>query len=371
MVTDAEVRDLAAHRGDPAVTSVYLDVDGRRRPAPADYEVAFERLADDVRRRARASDDEGLSRGVEADLDTMRGWLNRDLDRTTTRGVAMFASSDAGFFETVELPRPVRDDSGLGPAPHVGQLLSTLDEHERFLIALVDKRQLRLVRVELGEPTELPGIVEPDRRYVDKANEVQRFEHTHLEADRAHYRRAADLVERAVADWPTNRLILGGPEEAVAGTQAHLGPAVAHKIVGRVGASLDAREREIVDAATEVAEAAERRHEAELVEELRQHAAAERGGVVGLEPTLAALADKRVASLLLSEGFTAPGARCPSCGWLGPGVHVCPTCGTTTAEIENVVELAIAEALGQSATVEFCRGTELDRFGRIGAVTRY
>jgi peptide chain release factor subunit 1 len=371
MVTETEVRDLAAHRGDPAVTSIYLDVDGRSRPAPADYQAAFERLADDVLRRARAWDDQEFCRVVEADLDAMRAWLRRHLDRTTTRGVALFASSGTGFFEAIELPRPVRDDSGLGPAPHVGQLLAALDEHERFLVALSDKRQLRLVRVELGEPTELPGITEPDRRYVDKANEVQRFEHTHLELDRAHYRRSADLIERAVAGWPTNRLVLGGTEDAVAGTQAYLGPAVAPKIVGRVGVSLAAREREIVDAASEVAEAAERRHEAELVEELRQHAAAERGGVVGLELTLAALADKRVASLLVSEGFTAPGARCPSCGWLGPAVHVCPTCGTTNVEIENVVELAIAEALGQSATVEFCRGTELDRFGRIGAVTRY
>jgi peptide chain release factor subunit 1 len=371
MVTEAEVRDLASRRGDPVVTSIYLDVDGRRRPAPADYEAAFERLAGDVLRRARASDDEALSRAVEADVDTMRGWLNRELDRTTTRGVALFSSRATGFFEPIELPRPVRDDSGLGPAPHVGQLLSTLDEHERFLIALVDKRQLRLLRVELGEPTELPGIVEPDRRYVDKANEVQRFEHTHLEADRAHYRRSADLIDRAVADWPTNRLILGGPEEAVAGMQNYLGPAASQKVVGRVGVSLTARERDIVEVATEVAENVERRREVRCVEELRQHAAAERGGAVGLEPTLAALADKRVASLLVSEGFTAPGARCPSCGWLGPAVHVCPTCGTATTEIENVVELAIAEALGQGATVEFCRGTELDRFGRVGAVTRY
>jgi peptide chain release factor subunit 1 len=371
MVTEAEVRDLAAHRGDPVVTSLYLDVDGGHRPAPADYDLAFHRLADDVVRRARASDDDALSRAVEADVDTMRGWLNRGLDRTTTRGVALFASSGTGFFQPIELPRPVRDDSGMGPAPHVGQLLATLDEHQRFLVALVDKRQLRLIRVELGEPTELPGIMEPDRRYVDKANEVERFEHTHLELDRAHYRRAADAVARALADWRTDRLVVGGPEEAVAGMQSYLSPAASQKVVGRVGASLTARARDIADAANAVAEAAERRRQTECVEELRQHAAAERQGVVGLEPTLAALADKRVASLLVSEGFTAPGARCPSCGWLGPAVHVCPTCGTTTAEIEDVVELAIAEALGQSATVEFCRGTELDGFGRIGAVTRY
>jgi len=36
-----------------------------------------------------------------------------------------------------------------------------------------------------------------------------------------------------------------------------------------------------------------------------------------------------------------------------------------------VVEVAVEQAVAQHATVEFCRGTELDRFGRIGAIERW
>ena len=141
--------------------------------------------------------------------------------------------------------------------------------------------------------------------------------------------------------------------------------------MGRTGVSLAGSQREILDTVTAVATAAERQHEVELVEELRQRTAADHGGVVGLEPTLAALAERRVETLLVSEGFTAPGARCPSCGWLGPDLRQCPQCGTTNVEIDNIVEFAVTEATAQHASVEFCRGTELDNFGRIGAIARY
>ncbi len=87
-------------------------------------------------------------------------------------------------------------------------------------------------------------------------------------------------------------------------------------------------DREIHDAIATIARAAERRHETEVVEQLLQAAArSARRGVVGLEATLAALADKRVD--------------------------------------------AIGQALAQGATVEFASGTELDRYGRIGVLTRY
>lgn len=84
-------------------------------------------------------------------------------------------------------------------------------------------------------------------------------------------------------------------------------------------------DREIHDAIATIARAAERRHETEVVEQLLQAAArSARRGVVGLEVTLA---DKRVD--------------------------------------------AIGQALAQGATVEFASGTELDRYGRIGVLTRY
>lgn len=92
---------------------------------------------------------------------------------------------------------------------------------------------------------------------------------------------------------------------------------------------------------------------------------------MGLSATLTALQERRVGTLLVSEGFSVPGAECPSCGLVGLGTRQCPRCGTTNIEIDDVIEVAVDLAVGQRAPVEFCRGGELDRFGRIGALERY
>ena len=104
---------------------------------------------------------------------------------------------------------------------------------------------------------------------------------------------------------------------------------------------------------------------------MRQRAAGEHGAVTGLDASLDALAGRKVATLLVSQGFAARGGRCPACGHIGVDVRRCPACGATNTEIDDVVEVAIEEAIAQGAEVEFCRGTELDRFGSIAVVERW
>ena len=57
-------------------------------------------------------------------------------------------------------------------------------------------------------------------------------------------------------------------------------------------------------------------------------------------------------TLLLDEQFSAIGAQCPECGWLGPeGEHRCPVDGTALVFLEDLAEAAIELALQQSAEV--------------------
>jgi hypothetical protein len=311
-------------------------------------------------------------RAVDADIDRMRAWLRPDLDRSATRGLALFSASEEDWFEAVELPRPVHDDAGIGSTPRVVQLLAVLDEYERFVAMLVDHRRVRVLLVELGELAEIADLVDWEDRAVDTTVELGGYQRHTDDRTRHHDERAARLVERATADWPGVRLVVAGPDRAVAGLEGHLRPETRDRIVGRAGLSVAASTREIHDAVAAIAEAAERCHEAEVVEQLRQAAArSARRGVVGLEATLAALAEQRVGTLVLSEGFGASGSRCPACDRAGIDVRQCPSCGTTTVEIDDVVEDAVSWALTQGATVEFARGTELDRYGHIGALTRY
>ena len=371
VVDTSALRELVAWRGEPVVTSLYLDVDGSHRPVIADYEQAFEELADEALRQARARGDAEIVRCVERDLDAMRAWVIRGIDRSTTRGLALFSCQAQGRFEAVGLPVSVRDEAGVGPAPRIRQLVEAHQAPEAFLLALVDRTHLRLLMV-LGHDThELGGTVTEKERAADTSVEIGSFERREEEAFRAHVRRSAAELDQAVRDSRVERVIVGGPDDALAELERRVHQTTRALIVGRARVRVAASIEEIALAARAVADRAERDREAALVEDLRQRAAGAHGGVVGLEATLGALADRRVGVLLVAEGFRAPGARCPSCGHVGLDVRLCPVCETTNLEIDDVVEVALEEAIAQGATVTFCRGTELERFGGIGAIERF
>jgi hypothetical protein len=160
VLTATHVRALATHRAEPVVTSVYLDVDGRSRPVADDYRTAFAQLADNLHHRVHTLGGRRTERAVRADIDNMHAWLGQDLDRSATRGVALFSASEQDWFETVALPRPVHDDAGIGPAPRVAQLLAVLDEYEPVVAVLADQRRLRVLLVETGELAAIADLVD-------------------------------------------------------------------------------------------------------------------------------------------------------------------------------------------------------------------
>jgi peptide chain release factor subunit 1 len=100
--------------------------------------------------------------------------------------------------------------------------------------------------------------------------------------------------------------------------------------------------------------------------------AAKRRGVAGLGEVVDALAEHRVATLVVSKGFAAPGWRCTGCDRLAAIGRRCKSCRNEMVAVDDLVEEATEEALAQSCTVEICVGNaDLDVMGRIGALLRY
>jgi len=100
-----------------------------------------------------------------------------------------------------------------------------------------------------------------------------------------------------------------------------------------------------------------------------------------LMDVLEALNQRRVETLLIAAGTTAPGRECPSCGWLGVAGDQCPADGTPTIAHDDVLGPAVQRALLQSADVrvlerreadgEPAQAQQLDMYGGIGAVLRF
>ena len=78
-------------------------------------------------------------------------------------------------------------------------------------------------------------------------------------------------------------------------------------------------------------------------------------------------------TLLLSDGFRAPGFLCGGCGHLtAQRLARCPFCGGSFQEIEDAVELAVRHVLAAGGDVEVVHDNRrLNDAGRIGALLRY
>src|SRR5690606_27444887 len=122
-------------------------------------------------------------------------------------------------------------------------------------------------------------------------------------------------------------------------------PYLRDRLAGRLNVPLTANHDEVLAAAQEVEAQVERRREAEIVERLRAAVAAGRRGVAGLPKVVEALADHRVECLLVSQGYTASGWRCDSCSTLAAIGRRCKRCGAEMAEVDDLVEEAVEEAL--------------------------
>jgi peptide subunit release factor 1 (eRF1) len=367
-IDEAAIRELAGFKADGApVTTCYLNVDGRRLPRYPDCERQLERL---VRQSDHKVDQHG---SVSDDLRRISSFVRNGFDRSRTRGLAFFSCSAHGLWQVVELPVPVRDQLVVNNLPAVGQLERVVQEHDRFGVLLADRQRVRLFVFEMGELLDRSELFdELPRDYDDRGDRERGDTRHHVEALAAqHLRRAAQMAWQVFGEQPYDHLTLGGPDEVVQQLERELHPYLRDRLRARIGVEVGASLPAIRDAALALEVEVERQQEEAAVERLRQ-AVATGSGVAGLDEVLAALAARRIHTLIVSQGFARAGWRCARCLVLTPVGRRCPTCGDVMESIDDVVEEAVEEALAQSCEVEICvDNADLDVLGRVGALLRY
>ncbi|HUY23371.1 MAG TPA: hypothetical protein VMV22_13625 [Acidimicrobiales bacterium] len=370
MIEVSEVRELAVFRGDPIVTSLYVDVDGRRYPRPSDVDPRIDHLVRLARTQAEPLGKE-VANAVEADLLRIREWLAAGIDRRVTRGLAAFSCNAQNFFRTFELPVSVHDHVGVSPAPDVAGLCKVLASDEHALVVVTDRHRSRLLRLDPGETHELEGPVDKPARQVDTDVELGSFERHHEEAARRHLSNVARAVLDELKERPVERIVLGGPADIVGQLRGELPRGVREHVTGTIKVAVNAPVSQVAGAAIDVVRHERHRRQAALVEEVRGRAQQGAGAVSGLTATLGVLRAGRVGVLLVSRDLEASGGRCPGCMQLVADGLRCPVCGERPIVVDDVVAPAIAQACAQRAEVEFCEPAALDAMGGIGAIERY
>lgn len=370
VITEAGIRELAAMKGERApITSCYLDVDGRRVARHQDLEHEVEVLLKGAKAQANGE------ASVQSDLRRIERLVRSGIDRSRTRGLAIFACSADQLWEVIELPVPVPSRLVINHVPAVGQLESVLREHEPIGVLLADRQRARMFVFELGELVERSELFEALPRDTGARGERDRAgDHPHaLEAHTHHHlRHAAQIAFEVWSEHRFEHLAIAAPDHLSGQLEANLHPYLRKRLCGRITVPVTANHGEVLAAAEEVEAAVERRREARIVERLRAAVAGGRRGRAGLADVVGALGAHRVDVLIVSKGFAAPGWRCRACNRLAAMGRRCRGCGGEMDEVDDLVEDVVEEALTQSCQVEICVGNaDLDVMGRIGALLRY
>ena len=369
-LTHDVIRSLAAFKAqDTPVVSLYLDVDGRRFVRPKDYEVHLDHLLKEAAEHVNGH------RPAALDLERIEAHVKGGLDRSHTRGLAIFSCTAKDLWQVFELPVPVRNQLVVNATPHVRQLEAVVDEYERFGVLLADKQRARMFVFELGTLVDRSELFDQLPRHEDDQGDWDKDhvrDHSAAAAHK-HLKRSADVAFQVFQAQPFDHLILGAPEEIAHELERALHPYLRDRIAARLPVPVNATDAQIRDAALHVEEHVERTKKGVLVQRLREAAAQPGGlGVTGLEATINALVERRVDTLVVSEGYEAPGWRCHGCGLIAVKGRSCPLCEKPMTLVDDVVEEAVEDAVNQSCRVSVCIGNaDLDVLGRIGALLRF
>jgi peptide subunit release factor 1 (eRF1) len=292
-------------------------------------------------------------------------------------GVAIFAAGGSEEIMVVPLPSAPPDRVIWSAKPSIAPLEAMLDEHERLAVVLFDTERARVFSVFLG-------AIESQQEFIDPVPGKQAtggwfgLEQTGFARHREdHLRRHAERTVRAVMallrKHSFDRLLLAGPDEAVAVLRHELPRPLRARLAGSLALPLFASDADVLVATVQAAESIERRTEEHLVDELLE-AAATPQVVIGLAGTLNALADGRVHMLLVADSFEEIGGACSTCGRLVPDERSCPACGAVTDRLASLHEAVVEQALAQGAKIETVSGTaaaRLQEHGGIAAWTRF
>lgn len=371
LISEDLIRRLASVKSqDAPVVSLYLDVDGSRYPRYEDCELRAERMV----KRAAARDSVNGHVISPADIGRIEQQIRRGVDRSQARGLAIFSCESAGLWECFELPVAVRDQLVVNKTAHVRQLEALVDESRTFGLLIADKQRARMFVFELGQLVDKSELFDALPRGDDTMGDRDRGHqrHTLEEAAHQHLRRAAHVAFEVYKQHPFDHLIIGAPDEIAHELERVLHSYLRERIAARVSVPTGAPEAVIRQAALEAEAEVERRLRAELVDKIRENAGSRSGAVAGLGHVLAALTERRVDTLVVSDGFETEGWRCSSCGNLAVLGRRCSLCDNEMELVPDIVEEAIEEAVNQHCRVVVSGdNADLDVMGRIAALLRF
>ena len=375
MLTRQEVEELGRYRSEKyPVISFYLNIDTRS-PEQDRSLIRLKNLfyqVENVKETLTTEEAESVTR----DQERIRAFV-REQAMQGARGVAVFASSGAGLWETYTFPNRIGQHIEIGDAPYVKPLFRMLERYKPICTVLIGKGKSRIFLLHADEIAEQTDVFSPVPGRHDQGGWAQaRLQRHHDERVIQHLKTTADQLFQLYQDGVFRRLLIGGTDELVTQFQEYLHPYLRDWVVATFPMEMMANVKKIQQQSNQALEASQRAAQQSLLERLESEFAAQKLGVAGLRATIRALERGQIMTLLVNDGFAEPGYRCVSCGHIILSEEEqCPYCSGELEYIDDVVAHIIDQVYEQDCDVVFVAGdsnvARLAKLGDIGALLRY
>jgi peptide chain release factor subunit 1 len=316
----------------------------------------------------------GVQKSVRCDVERIHD-LAEQMEGEAAPAYAVFASDADGILLVESLTHSVPNVSTLGPRPYLRPLRAAARAWRAGVLAA--DRSMARTFVAAGDLVEEIG--RPLIADIGKANyggfsgyDEHAVRGRADEVSARIWREAGARLLEQHLERPFDFLVIGGHEETV----DEIGRAL-HPYLDRLHRAFFVANPQSLSLATIRTELAE---QAQQVRRERHIAIAGRVcdtawsdglAVLGLSPTLAACNAQAVDTLVVAGEFVLPGSICNNCGFLARSGEVCPVCGSTMFDVEDIVAAAMEAAVGAGGKVhQLVVASPLDAHG-IGALIRF
>ncbi len=370
MFSKQELKELAAYVSDTPVLSVYLNVDSTQITAEQ-YRLTLRGMLKSIADRADPSDVEAVERFVELEYDR------------SGSGLALFSGGD--FWRAYALAFSVGDSIHVGSQPYIKPLADYADAYDRYGVVLVDREGARLFMFNQGTLQEATGTLgEGLKSQIGNATgrggrsgagpglgRSPGVDHKIDQIVTRNLREVVDLTSRFYEAGSCERIILGGTDQNRARFMSMLPKTLQGKVIGDVSIDMYASELEVLQRTMPIIQGSVAERKAALVQGIIT-AAHKESGSTGLADTLLAVQERRVQTLVIQEGFRAPGYICTHCDYLSlEKAGQCSVCGGPIERLDDIVEHLVHRTIGMDVEVVFVEDEAIKKSGSIGSLWRF
>ena len=301
------------------------------------------------------------------------------------RGLAAFACSGEGLFQTVLLPYVERNTLVVDQTPYVRRLFAVEADFGVNLVVVFDNRDAYFYQVDIHGirtldafslvkdrevlPPGTHGVRTPSGITAVHGMGERNVQMLKLHEQQQHLRRIAEMVRALRQTHPFDRLIIAAPDELASAFPGYLHDYVRRAYAGRIQVHDKMSINQIYERALDRLTELDREQETQLLRELNE--ATPPMKAIGLPAVLRALEWGNVRVLLYDTEFTQPGAVFYPSGQIGLSPDDAPDGTLMVWQMPDIVDTVLERALEQGAQVETVHGDARASIQGASALLRY